>query len=76
MGKSNGLDAAIEAAAVQKASAITLALPGGRSATIEFPVPLTPIDALVITSAFSQFFLEQYTAERRATAGGRIIIPS
>jgi len=71
------IEAAIAvAAAAPKVANVQLQLSGGRMAVIQVPVPISPEDVVRIQTAFGSFFLQNFDAEQKATAGGRIILPS
>jgi hypothetical protein len=70
------IDAAIAAAAAPKQVNLQIQLSGGRMAIVSVPVPITPEDAARVMTAFGSFFFQNFDAEQKATAGGRIILPS
>jgi hypothetical protein len=70
------LDAAIAAASAGEPRArLQIGLPNGRRAVIEFPVPLSPEEALRISGAFNAAYLQQFDAEAAQTKAG-IVLPT
>lgn len=67
------IDAAIAAATAPAMAKLQIGLPGGRSAIVEFPIPLSPEEVLRITGAFTTAYLQQFDAERRRAATGLVL---
>lgn len=72
------LDAAITAAAaVPPMARLQITLSGGRAAAVDFPIPLSPEDALRITASFAAAYLQSYDTERaRAITPSGLVLPS
>lgn len=73
------IDAALEATLSKTPTSMKIAvsLSGGRMATLELPVPLTPEDAVRIIANFGGFFMKNYDEQKVKASGpsSSLIIP-
>lgn len=69
------LDAAIAAAGQQPMATLSIKLAPGRTASVQFPIPLSPDEALRITGAFTHAYLQQFDSERATAVQGDLIVP-
>lgn len=70
------IEHAIAAQSAPKQVNLTIQLGGGRVAVVSAPVPISSDDAVRIMAAFGGFFIQNFDAEQKATAGGRIVLPT
>lgn len=70
------IDAAIAAAANPPSARLQIGLPNGRAAMVEFPIPLSPEEALRITGAFQTAYLQQFDAEKRTVSQSGLVLPT
>lgn len=74
--RADKIEQAMAQAAAPAMAKLTINLPSGRVAFVEFPMPLAPDEAMRVAGAFITAYLQALDAEMRKTAGGRIIIPT
>lgn len=71
----DAVDAAIAAATQQPMAKLSIGLPNGRQASVEFPIPLSPEEVVRITGAFQTAYLQQFDAEKAQTRPSGLVIP-
>lgn len=68
------IDAALAAASAAAPMAqLNIGLSNGRQAVVEFPIPLSPEDALRIQGAFVVAYLNQFDAEAAQAKSGLVV---